>query len=120
MGLAFWLTQAEYKLATWCDRQAEFEKNREDWTAADRLEHRSASSQLGLDPESRTRLPSERAPFLEERTFGRGLKGRRRVAMETTQRYTVRPEGRTRHNEPVVGDEGLPEAQATRSGPPPQ
>src|SRR5215472_12923251 len=57
MGFAFWLTEADsYKLAAWCDRQAEFEKNREHWTAADRREHRSAGSELGLDPASRTRL----------------------------------------------------------------
>src|SRR5438067_8760718 len=57
MGFAFWLTQADsYKLAAWCDRQAEFENNREHWTAADRREHRSAGSELGLDPASRTRL----------------------------------------------------------------
>src|SRR5436190_2747711 len=43
MGFAFWLTQADsYKLAAWCDRQADFENNREHWTAADRREHRSA------------------------------------------------------------------------------
>jgi phage terminase small subunit len=57
MGFAFWLTQADsYKLAAWCDRQADFENNREHWTAADRREHRSAGSELGLDPASRTRL----------------------------------------------------------------
>ena len=57
MGFAFWLTQADsYKLAAWCERQSEFEKNREHWTAADRREHRSAGSELGLDPASRTRL----------------------------------------------------------------
>jgi hypothetical protein len=51
-----------YKLAAWCDRQAEFEKNREHWTAADRREHRSAGSELGLDPASRTRLGPIKAP----------------------------------------------------------
>jgi phage terminase small subunit len=59
MGFAFWLTQADtYKLAAWCDRQAEFEvkKNRRAWTAADRREHRSLGSELGLDPASRARL----------------------------------------------------------------
>jgi len=56
--LAFtsWLTVADsYKLASWCDRQAEFESatTRRKWTASDRREHRSAASELGLDPSSR-------------------------------------------------------------------
>jgi phage terminase small subunit len=57
--LAFWLTEADsYKLAAWCDRQADFEnkRKRQGWTAADRREHRSAGSELGLDPSSRTRM----------------------------------------------------------------
>jgi hypothetical protein len=63
MGFAFWLTQADsYKLAAWCDRQADFENNREHWTAADRREHRSAGSELGLDPASRTRLGALKDP----------------------------------------------------------
>jgi phage terminase small subunit len=63
MGFAYWLTLADgYKLAAWCDRQAEFEKNREHWTAADRREHRSAGSELGLDPASRTRLGPPKVP----------------------------------------------------------
>lgn len=54
---AFWLTQADsYKLASWCDRQADFERLRKQWTAADRREHRAAGSELGLDPSSRARM----------------------------------------------------------------
>jgi phage terminase small subunit len=56
-SLAFWLTEADsYKLAAWCDRQADFERSRKTWTAADRREHRSAGSELGLDPTSRARM----------------------------------------------------------------
>src|SRR5579859_6127075 len=56
MAFAFWLTLADsYKLAAWCDRQADFERERKrkTWKAADRREHRSAGSELGLDPSSR-------------------------------------------------------------------
>lgn len=64
--IAFWLTEADsYKLAAWCDRQADFEiaTRRKAWTAADRREHRSLGSELGLDPSSRARLGTEqRAP----------------------------------------------------------
>jgi phage terminase small subunit len=57
LAFAFWLTEADsYKLAAWCDRQADFEKNRDKWTAADRREHRTAGSELGFDPASRARL----------------------------------------------------------------
>lgn len=57
MGFAFWLTVADsYKLAAWCDRQRDFERQRKTWTAADRREHRSAGSELGLDPSSRARM----------------------------------------------------------------
>lgn len=59
MEFAYWLTVADsYKLAAWCDRQADFEKSsaRKAWTAADRREHRSLGSELGLDPSSRARL----------------------------------------------------------------
>jgi phage terminase small subunit len=59
LGFAFWLTEADsYKLAAWCDRQAQFEKAalRKTWTAADRREHRSAGSELGFDPSSRARM----------------------------------------------------------------
>jgi phage terminase small subunit len=57
MQFAFWLSVADsYKLASWCDRQAEFERGRKTWTAADRREHRSAGSELGLDPSSRARM----------------------------------------------------------------
>jgi phage terminase small subunit len=58
-GFGFWLTVADaYKLASWCDRQADFEnpRKRSKWTAADRREHRAAGSELGLDPSSRARL----------------------------------------------------------------
>ena len=59
VGFAFWLTAGDsYKLASWCDRQADFERSRETWTAADRREHRSAGSELGLDPTSRARMGS--------------------------------------------------------------
>ena len=57
--VAFWLREPDsYKLAAWCDRQAEFEKRecRAKWTAADRREHRSLGSELGLDPSSRARI----------------------------------------------------------------
>ena len=59
MTFAFWLSRADsYKLAAWCDRQAEFEKSRkrQKWTAADRREHRSLGTELGLDPSSRARM----------------------------------------------------------------
>jgi phage terminase small subunit len=59
LAFAFWLTVADgYKLAAWCDRQAQFENHRirARWTAADRREHRSLGSELGLDPSSRVRL----------------------------------------------------------------
>ena len=70
MGFAYWLTLADgYKLAAWCDRQAEFERNREHWTAADRREHRSAGSELGLDPASRTRLDCEEVPIKKNKYF---------------------------------------------------
>lgn len=61
LGFAFWLTVADsYKLAAWCDRQADFEmvKSRKEWTAADRREHRSLGSELGFDPTSRARMGS--------------------------------------------------------------
>lgn len=57
LTFAFWLTVADsYKLAGWCDRQAQFERERKTWTAADRREHRSSGSELGLDPASRARM----------------------------------------------------------------
>ena len=57
IGFAFWLTRADgFKLGAWCDREADFETDRKHWTAADRREHRSAGSELGLDPGSRARL----------------------------------------------------------------
>ena len=59
LTFAFWLTEADsYKLCAWCDRQSDFEKSakRKEWTAADRREHRSAGSELGLDPSSRARM----------------------------------------------------------------
>jgi len=57
MAFATWLTPADaYKLAAWCDRQAEFEVSRHAWTAADRREHRASGSEIGLDPASRHRL----------------------------------------------------------------
>jgi phage terminase small subunit len=63
VAFAFWLTEADsYKLASWCDRQAEFERAREVWTAADRREHRSAGSELGFDPTSRARMGSAADP----------------------------------------------------------
>jgi phage terminase small subunit len=64
LAFAFWLTIADsYKLAAWCDRQAQFEKKttRDGWTAADRREHRSLGSELGLDPASRARLGTKGA-----------------------------------------------------------
>jgi phage terminase small subunit len=60
LGFVYWLTIADsYKLAAWCDRQADFEKNRKTWTAADRREHRSLGSELGLDPSSRARMGND-------------------------------------------------------------
>jgi phage terminase small subunit len=60
LAFAYWLTVADsYKLAAWCDRQADFEKSRKDWTAADRREHRSLGSELGLDPSSRARMGND-------------------------------------------------------------
>ncbi len=58
LAIAFWLSVADsYKLAAWCDREAEFQRgDRRNWTAADRREHRSAGSELGLDPASRARM----------------------------------------------------------------
>jgi phage terminase small subunit len=57
--MAFWLREPDsFKLAAWCDRQAEFEKPecRAEWTASDRREHRALGSELGLDPSSRARM----------------------------------------------------------------
>jgi hypothetical protein len=57
--IAFWLREPDsFKLAAWCERQAEFEQPsiRANWTAADRREHRSLGSELGLDPSSRARM----------------------------------------------------------------
>jgi hypothetical protein len=59
LRFAFWLTVAEsYKLAAWSDRQADFEnpKKRKKWTAADRREHRTAGSELGLDNAARVKM----------------------------------------------------------------
>jgi phage terminase small subunit len=67
LSFAFWLTVADsYKLASWCDRQADFEVERKDWKSADRCEHRSAGSELGLDPTSRTRLSTRDAKTQDE------------------------------------------------------
>ena len=67
MAFAYWLTLADsYKLAAWCDRQSEFETDRRHWTAADRREHRSAGSELGLDPASRTRFVGTPPPDAKE------------------------------------------------------
>jgi phage terminase small subunit len=57
--IAFWLREPDsFKLAAWCERQADFEKSkrRAEWTVADRREHRSLGSELGLDPSSRARI----------------------------------------------------------------
>jgi hypothetical protein len=51
LTFAFWLTMAEsYKLAAWCEGQAEFESlnKRRKWSASDRREHRAAASELGI------------------------------------------------------------------------
>jgi phage terminase small subunit len=63
-AFATWLGRPDgFKLAAWCDRQADFERSRKTWTAADRREHRSAGSELGLDPTSRARVgPCAAAP----------------------------------------------------------
>lgn len=63
--LAFvsWLTIADsYKLAAWCDRQADYERSRKQWTAADRREHRAAGSEIGLDNAARARMGVKRDP----------------------------------------------------------
>jgi phage terminase small subunit len=62
LTFAFWLTFADsYKLAAWCESQAEFEvfRKRKMWSVAMRREHRSAGSELGFDPSSRTRLGND-------------------------------------------------------------
>jgi phage terminase small subunit len=57
---AFWLTVADaFKLAAWCDQEADFEKRRALWSAADRREHRAAGSELGFDPAARARMGAE-------------------------------------------------------------
>jgi hypothetical protein len=59
LTFGFWLTVADsYKLAAWCDRQADFEKpaHRKEWTAADRREHRASGSEIGLDNAARSRM----------------------------------------------------------------
>jgi hypothetical protein len=62
LGFAYWLTVADsYKLAMWCDRQADFERSRKKWTVSDRREHRTLGSELGFDPSSRTRMGSPNA-----------------------------------------------------------
>jgi phage terminase small subunit len=63
LAIAPWLERADaYKLASWCERQADFERPRErrQWTAADRREHRAAGSELGLDLASRSRMGEPR------------------------------------------------------------
>jgi hypothetical protein len=71
LSFATWLTIADsYKLAAWCDRQAQFENPRErrEWTAADRREHRAAGSELGLDLSARSRMghgPEDEAARLD-------------------------------------------------------
>jgi phage terminase small subunit len=59
LGFAYWLTRADsYVLAAWCDREAEYEnpRKRAKWRAADRREHTSMASELGLTSSGRTRL----------------------------------------------------------------
>lgn len=59
LRFGFWLTRADgYKLAAWCERQADFEdpEERRKWRAADRREHRAAGSELGFDPTARARI----------------------------------------------------------------
>lgn len=59
LEFAFWLSRADsYKLAAWCDQEAQFEKprNRAKWTASDKREHRSAGTELGLDMTARARM----------------------------------------------------------------
>ena len=50
VGFATWLTLGDsHKLANWCDRHAEYEKDKgATWTASDRSDHRAAASELGL------------------------------------------------------------------------
>lgn len=59
LGIAYWLTRADsYVMAAWCDREAHHEnpRNRAKWKAADRREHTSMASELGLTSSGRTRL----------------------------------------------------------------
>jgi phage terminase small subunit len=59
LGFAFWLSRADsYKLAAWCEGQADYEKPRKrvKWTASDKREHRSLGSEIGLDMSSRARM----------------------------------------------------------------
>ncbi len=59
LGFAYWLTRADsYVLAAWCDREADHEnpRKRAKWRAADRREHTSMASELGLTSSGRTRL----------------------------------------------------------------
>lgn len=70
LAIAFWLTDADsYKLAAWCDQEADFEKpsKRKEWTAADRREHRAAGSELGLDPSARARMGGIKKPDGEKK-----------------------------------------------------
>jgi phage terminase small subunit len=57
LEFAFWLVIADsYKLAAWCNDQADFERNGKRWATTAKRAHWSLASDLGLDPASRARL----------------------------------------------------------------
>jgi hypothetical protein len=54
---AVWLTTVDaYKLANWCQMEADRERNGEKWSEARRREWRSAGSEMLLDPIARARM----------------------------------------------------------------
>jgi phage terminase small subunit len=54
---AVWLTKVDtYKLANWCQMEADRERNGGKWSEARRREWRSAGSEMLLDPIARARL----------------------------------------------------------------
>ncbi len=59
LSFAYWLTRADsYVLAHWCEREAQHEspRKRAKWKAADRRQHTSTASELGLTQSGRTRM----------------------------------------------------------------
>jgi phage terminase small subunit len=73
LKVAYWLSFLDsYKLAMWCDRQADFEDKRirSTWNASDRREHRSLGAELGFDPSSRAKMAKDDPAALGRRTAG--------------------------------------------------